>query len=718
MKVYKTDEVRNIALIGNAGSGKTTLAEAMLFEGGVIKRKGDVGAKNTVSDYNPIEQDYGNSVFSTLMHTEFNGKKINIMDTPGMDDLCGGVVSSLSVTALGLLTINAANGVEAGTEAGARHADKAETPLILVFNQLDHDNSNFDNTLDQCKASFGNKTTIIQYPVDAGTNFSTIIDVLKMKMYTFKDDSGKPEISDIPEAELERAEELHNELVEKAAENEEALMELYFDKGTLTEDEMRKGIKLGMLDRTLFPVFCTGAKKSVGIGRLLEFITNIAPAPSEKKMAKIVAGKEVTMDASQAPSLFVFKTAVEPHVGEITYFKVMSGVVKEGLDLINSKTGNKERLSQVFVPDGKSREKVDELHAGDLGCTVKLKETKYNQTLAAKELGTKFAPVEFPSSRHTVAVKAVNDSDDEKVGEVLSKIKYEDPTYVVEYSRELKQLLVHGQGEYHLNILKWYFDNVHKIEVDYLKPRIPYRETITKPAQADYRHKKQSGGSGQFGEVHMIIEPYNEGAEPKSMFKFGDKEQKLSVRAKEEHPLSWGGKLIFCNCIVGGSIDARFMPAILKGIMEKMEEGPLTGSYARDIVVYVYDGKMHPVDSNEISFKLAGRNAFSMAFKNAGPKILEPIFNLDVWVPSDRMGDAMSDLQGRRAMIMGMGSEKGMEKISAKVPQKEMHKYTTSLSSITGGRGVFSMSFDGYEKVPADVQDELLKAYEAEQEEE
>ncbi len=718
MKVYKTEEVRNIALIGNAGSGKTTLAEAMLFEGGVISRKGEVTAKNTVSDYNQIEQDYGNSVFSTLMHTVYNNTKINIMDTPGMDDLCGGVVSSLNVTALGLLTINSSNGVEAGTEAAARHADKTQTPLILVFNQLDHDNSNFDNTLEQCKTAFGSKTTIVQYPVDAGPNFSAIIDVLKMKMYTYKNDSGKPEVSDIPDSEMDRAEELHNELIEKAAENEEALMELYFDKGSLSEDEMRKGIKLGMLDNTLYPVFCTTAKKSIGVGRLMEFIANIAPSPVEKQKANIVSGKELKMDSSEPASLFVFKTAVEPHVGEITYFKVMSGVVKEGMDLINSKSGNKERLSQVFVPDGKSREKVDELHAGDLGCTVKLKDTKYNQTLSTKEAGTAYAPIEFPTPRHTVAVKAVNDSDDEKVGEVLNKIKFEDPTYVIEYSRELKQLLVHGQGEYHLNVLKWYFDNIHKIEVKYFAPKIPYRETITKAAQADYRHKKQSGGSGQFGEVHMIIEPYTEGAEPKSMFKFGDKEQKLSVRGTEVHELSWGGKLIFVNCIVGGSIDARFMPAILKGVMEKMEEGPLTGSYARDIFVYVYDGKMHPVDSNEISFKLAGRNAFSMAFKNAGAKILEPIYDLEVWVPSDRMGDAMSDLQGRRAMIMGMGSEKGLEKITAKVPLKEMNKYTTSLSSITGGRGMFSMKYDGYEKVPADVQDELLKAYAAEQEEE
>lgn len=716
MKVYKTEEIRNITLIGNAGSGKTTLAEAMLFEGGVINRRGEVTAKNTVSDYNQIEQDYGNSVFSTLMYAEFNGKKINILDTPGMDELNGGVVSSLAVTALGLVIINATNGIEAGTNAAVRHASKAETPLVLVFNQLDHDNSNFESSLEQCKTSFGGKATIIQYPLDAGSTFSAIIDVLKMKMFKYNKD-GKVEVLEIPDSEKERAEELHNELVEKAAENEEALMELYFDKGELSEDEMRKGIKLGMLDRSLYPIFCTTAKKGIGVARLMEFVTNIAPAPYEKKHRKVIKGKELKMDASEAPSIFVFKTAVEPHVGEITFFKVMSGTIKEGLDLINSKSGNKERLSQVFVSAGKNREKVEELVAGDLGCTVKLRETKFNQTLTTKEAGTIYAPIEFPSSRHTVAVKAENDSDDEKVGEVLNKIKFEDPTFVVEQSKELKQLLVHCQGEYHMNILKWYFEHLHKLEVNFLAPKIPYRETITKPAQADYRHKKQSGGAGQFGEVHMIIEPYDEGSEARSMFKFGDKEQKLSVRAVEEHLLPWGGKLIFCNCIVGGSIDGRFMPAILKGIMEKIEEGPLTGSYARDIRVYVYDGKMHPVDSNEISFKLAGRNAFSQAFKIASPKILEPVYNLEVLVPSDRMGDTMSDLQGRRAMIMGMGSEHGMEKISAKVPLKEMFKYTTSLSSITGGRGVFSMSYDGYEKVPADVQEELLKAYEAEQDE-
>ncbi len=718
MKVYKTEQIRNIALIGNAGSGKTTLAEAMLFEGGVITRRGEVTAKNTVSDHNFIEQEYGNSVLSTPLYTESNGAKINILDTPGMDDLCGGVVSSLNVTDLALLTVNATNGVESGTVSAGRHAENTNVPTMFVFNQLDHENSNFDAALDQCKAAFGNKVTVVQYPVDAGPEFSSIIDVLKMKMYKYGPNGGKPEVLDIPDSEKDKAEELHNELVEMAAENEESLMELYFDKGSLSEDEMRQGMKLGMLQRDLYPVFCTCAKKDIGVGRLMEFIVNIAPTPVERPGRPVASGKELKMEESAEPSLFVFKTAVESHVGEITYFKVMSGKIKEGLDLINSKTGNKERLSQVFVSAGKNREKVNELVAGDLGCTVKLKETKFNQTLTTKEADTKYEPIQFPPSKHTIAVKAVNESDDEKVGEILNKIKFEDPTYVIEYSKELKQLLVHGQGEYHLNVLKWYFDNVHKIDVNYIQPRIPYRETITKAAQADYRHKKQSGGAGQFGEVHMIIEPYVDGAEPKTMFKFGDKEQKIAVRDVQEHALPWGGKLVFVNSIVGGSIDARFLPAILKGIMEKMEEGPLTGSYARDIIVYIYDGKMHPVDSNEISFKLAGRNAFSKAFKNAGPKILEPIYNLEVWVPSDRMGDVMSDLQGRRAMIMGMGSERGMEKISAKVPQKEMYRYATSLSSITGGRGVFNIAFDSYEKVPAEVQDELLKAYEAEQEEE
>lgn len=717
MKIYKTDQIRNIALVGNAGSGKTTLAEAMLFEGGVINRRGEVTAKNTTSDYLPIEQDYGNSVFSSVLHTFCNDKKINIIDTPGMDDFRGSVISALHVVGCSIVTINTSHGIEAGTESVCRYTEKAGKPMIFAFNQLDHENVNFDQAIDQAKSIFGNKVTVVQYPVNAGPGFDSIIDVLKMKLYKYPADGGKPEILDIPADEKDKADELHNELVEMAAENDEALMELYFDKGTLTEDEMRQGIKLGMIDRSLFPVFCTGAKHNMGVGRLMEFIANITPSPAEAVEVPEINGKTVDKSENAATSLMVFKTTIEQHVGEITYFKVMSGTVKEGQDLIVTKTENKERISQIFVSAGKNRTKVEAMIAGDIGATVKMKDVTVNNTLSEKSARYKFAEVKFPTSRHTVALKAVNEADEEKVGESFQKLHDQDPTFIVEYSKELKQMLVHCQGEYHLNALKWFYTNEYKIDIEFHKPRIPYRETITKSAQADYRHKKQSGGAGQFGEVHMIIEPYIEGVDPKSMFQMNGKEQKLSIRDTQEYPLSWGGKLIYHNCIVGGSIDGRFMPAILKGIMEKMEEGPLTGSYARDIRVYVYDGKMHPVDSNEISFKLAGRNAFSAAFKNAGPKILEPIYNLEVFVQSERMGDVMSDLQGRRALIMGMGSEKGYEKINAKVPLKEMHKYNTSLSSITQGRGMFSISFDGYEKVPQEVQDELLASYAAEQEE-
>jgi elongation factor G len=718
MKVYKTDEVRNITLMGNAGSGKTTLAEAMLFEGGVINRRGDVGSKNTVSDYHLIEQEYGNSVFSSLMYTEVNGKKINILDTPGMDDFCGGLVSSLQVAGLGLMVVDASTGLGAGTDSANRHAEAANAKMVLVLNHLDNENANYDQTIENLKGKFGGKVTIVQYPVETGLGFNAIIDVLKMKMYKYKPEGGKPEVSEIPASEKDRADELHNELIEKAAENEESLMELYFEQGSLSEDDMRKGMRIGMVKRDLFPVFCVSAKKNMGVGRLLEFICNIAPAPSQVPMREIIQGKTVVMSETSPTSLFVFKTALEPHVGEVTYFKVMSGKLTEGKDLYNTFNNGKERISQLFVTAGKSRTAVPELVAGDIGCTVKLKDTKFNHTLCEKELDLKFAPITFPDPKFRVAVKAVSETDDEKVGEILHKVKDEDPTYIVNYVKELKQLIVEGQGEYHLNTLKWYFDHIHKIDIEYKSPKIPYRETITKFAQADYRHKKQSGGAGQFGEVHMIIEPFEDGSTPKNMFVYGGKEMKISVRDTQEMPLPWGGKLVFHNCIVGGSIDARFLPAILKGIMEKMEEGPLTGSYARDIRVYIYDGKMHPVDSNEISFRLAGRNAFSTAFRNAGPKILEPIYDLDVWVQSERMGDVMSDLQGRRALIMGMGSEKGYEKITARVPLKEMNKYSTSLSSLTGGRGVFNMKFANYEKVPQEVQDELLAAYAAEEKEE
>ena len=718
MKIYQTDEIRNLSLLGNAGLGKTTLAESMLFEGGVINRRGDIGQKNTVSDYHEIEHDRESSVFSTVLHTEWLGKKINIIDTPGADDFIGGVISALHVTDTGLMLLNAQNGVETGTEIIWRHTENLKKPVVFVINQLDSDSANFEKTLEETKKSFGNKVVLVQYPINPGNDFNAVVDVLLMKMYKWGPEGGKPEIVDIPESEMEKATELHNELVEAAAENDENLMEIFFEKESLTEDEMRAGMRAGIINRELFPVFCISAKKNMGVRRLMEFLGNVAPTPNQMPCPTDKDGKEVQCDASGATSIFIFKNMIEPHLGEVLYFKVMSGTVEEGMDLINTVKQSKERLSQLFVVAGKNRNKVDKLVAGDIGATVKLKDTKTNHTLNEKGYDWAYPAMEFPEPKFRTAIKVLNESDDEKLGEILHRMHEEDPTVILEYSKELKQLILHGQGEFHLNTVKWHLDTIHKIATEFFAPKIPYRETITKKAQADFRHKKQSGGSGQFGEVYLIIEPFVEGMTDPKMFKFGDKEQKINIRGKEEHPLDWGGKLVFYNCIVGGVIDTRFLPAILKGIMEKMEEGPLTGSYARDICVYIYDGKMHPVDSNEISFKLAGAKAFSEAFKNAGPKILEPIYDIEVLVPSDRMGDVMSDLQGRRSIISGMSSEKGFEVIMAKVPLAEMGKYSTALSSLTNGRATFSMKFAEYSPVSHDIQDTLLKAYEAEQDEE
>jgi elongation factor G len=718
MKTYSTKQIKNIALLGNAGSGKTTLAEAMLFEGGVIPRRGDVDHKNTVSDFNQIEQENQTSMYSSIMYTEYNDGKINILDVPGADDFVGGTVSSLHVADTGVILVNAQNGVEVGTEIHSRWLEKFNKPAVVVVNKCDHDHANFDKAVETIKESMGGDAVLVQYPVNAGPGFDSIVDIIQMKLYKYPKDGGKPEITDIPDSEADRAEELRNELIEKAAENDEALMELFFENDGLTEEEMRSGMTAGLIARGMFPIFCMSAKNNQGVGRFMEFLNNVAPSTADLEPAKTEDGKEVKCDEKASTSIFVFKTSVESHIGEINFFKVMSGTLKEGDDLTNNATRNKERLSQIFAPLGKNREKVSSLAAGDIGCTVKMKNTKTNNTLTSPDVSYVFGKVPFPEPKFRTAIKPVTEGDEEKLGEALTRINQEDPTVQIEYSKELKQIILSGQGEYHLNIVKWHLDNVFKVETEFLAPKIPYRETITKPAQSDYRHKKQSGGSGQFGEVHMIIEPYAEGSEPRAMFKLDGKEYKMANRGVDTHDLSWGGKLEFVNCIVGGSIDARFLPAILKGIMEKLEEGPLTGSYARDIRVYVYDGKMHPVDSNEISFLLAGRNAFSQAFKVAGPKIMEPVYEVEVLVPSDYMGDVMSDLQGRRAIVQGMSSEKGFEKITAKVPLAEMNKYSTALSSLTSGRAMYSMKFDEYTQVPGEIQDELLKAYAAEQEEE
>lgn len=718
MKTYQTDQVKTIALTGNSGSGKTILGEAMLFNGGIVERRGTIEGKNTASDYRPIEHENGNSIYSTVLYTEYQNKKINILDTPGLDDFSGGVISSLYAADCALLLINVQNGVEVGTEIHFRHSEKVQKPMIIVINGLDHEKANFEKSVEMMKERLSNNIILVQYPVNEGTGFNAVIDLLKMKMLRYGKDGGKAEIADIPADQQEKAEELHNALVEKAAESDESLMEIFFANNTLTEAEIKKGIARGILTRGLFPVLCISAKQNIGVDTLLDFIISEAPSINDMPAPKNSKGNIVKADPAGPASVYVFKSSIEEHIGEINYFRVYSGKITENLDVVNSNNSTKERLSQLYVCAGKNRTRVPELHTGDIGAFVKLKNTKMDHTLNAPGNDWRYEGVQFPAPKYRTAIKAQSESDDEKLGEALNKLHLEDPTIIIEYSKELKQIIVHGQGEYHLNIMKWHLDNIYKIPTNFNLPKIPYRETITKSAQADYRHKKQSGGAGQFGEVHMIIEPYEEGSPELTTMKIGGKDLKLSVRGKDEIELDWGGKLIYCNCIVGGSIDARFMPAILKGIMEKMEVGPLTGSYARDIRVYVYDGKMHPVDSNEISFRLAGRNAFSQAFKKANPKILEPVYEVDIMVPSDRMGDVISDLQGRRGMVLGMSSEKRFEVIKARVPLAEMNKYSTALSSITGGRAMYTMKFAEYAQVSSDVQETVIKAYTEEEEEE
>ena len=718
MKVYQTNEIKNIALLGSSGSGKTTLVEAMLFESGVIKRRGSVAAKNTVSDYFPVEQEYGYSVFSTVLHVEWNNKKLNIIDCPGSDDFVGSTVTALNVTDTAIILLNGQYGVEVGTQNHFRYTEKLNKPVIFLVNQLDNEKCDYDNILEQLKEAYGSKVVPIQYPIATGPGFNALIDVLLMKKYSWKPEGGAPTIEDIPAEEMDKAMEMHKALVEAAAENDENLLETFFEQDSLSEDEMREGIRKGLIARGMFPVFCVCGGKDMGVRRLMEFLGNVVPFVSEMPKVQNTEGKEVAPDSNGPESLYFFKTSVEPHIGEVSYFKVMSGKVHEGDDLLNADRGSKERIAQIYVVAGGNRVKVEELQAGDIGAAVKLKDVKTGNTLNGKDCDYKFNFIKYPNSKYTRAIKPVNEADVEKMMSILNRMREEDPTWVIEQSKELKQTLVHGQGEFHLRTLKWRLENNEKLQVKYEEPKIPYRETITKAARADYRHKKQSGGAGQFGEVHLIVEPYKEGMPVPETYKFNGQEFKITVRGTEEIPLEWGGKLVFVNSIVGGSIDARFLPAIMKGIMSRMEQGPLTGSYARDVRVIVYDGKMHPVDSNEISFMLAGRNAFSEAFKNAGPKILEPIYDVEVFVPSDRMGDVMGDLQGRRAMIMGMSSEKGFEKLVAKVPLKEMSSYSTALSSLTGGRASFIMKFSSYELVPTDVQDKLIKDFEAKQTEE
>lgn len=717
MKEYSTKDIRNVVLIGSAKSGKTTLSEAMLYEGKVIARRGTVEDKNTVSDNEEIEKLNQRSIFATPLYAEFMNTKFNVIDAPGSDDFIGGAVSAFKVCENGILVINAQQGVEVGTDIFARYAEQYKLPMVVAVNQLDSEKADWEKTLSEMKETFGHKPIVVQFPVNPGPSFDGFIDVLKMKYYHFKDENGTREDLEIPADLKDEAETLRQELIEKAAEFDDTLMERFFEQGSLSEDEIREGLSIGIRQGGVLPVFCLSAKKDIGVKRLMEFTIKTAVSPAETKSLTKDAN-EIECKAENPTSIFIYKTDVEPHLGEVSYFKVMSGHLTEGMDLENPETGDKERLSAIYAVAGAKKEKVTGLQAGDTGCTVKLRAGKTNVTLSQVGSGISFEHIVFPASKYRCAIKSESQNDETKLGEALTKISAQDPTIVVEYSKELRQTILSGQGEQHINVCKWRLENEFGVKVVLFAPKIPYRETITKVATATYRHKKQSGGAGQFGEVSILICPIVEGVPFTNKFKIDGKDVVLNVKTKEEFDLEWGGRLEFYNCVVGGAIDARFMPAILKGLNDKMTEGPLTGSYARDIRVFVYDGKMHPVDSNEISFILAARNAFKEAFRNAGPKIMEPIYNVEIMTPADYMGACMSDLQNKRAIIEGMSSDKGFSVLKARVPLAELYRYSTTLSSLTSGAATFTMTFADYQPVPADVQTKLLAEYAAQEKEE
>jgi len=699
MPEFDTSHVKNIVLLGHAGSGKTTLAECMLYEAGIITRRGSIAERNTTGDYHELEQERGNSIFSKLMHTKWRGYKINILDTPGYDDFVGEVISALRVADTGVMLLNSVMGVEVGTDIIWEYTEKFKTPMIFAVNKLDDDNADYDRAVREAKSHFGSKVVVVQYPLQTGSGFHEIIDVLRMTMYKFKDTGGKPEKLPIPDAEKAKAEELHKELIEAIASNDETLMEIYFDKGELMEDEMKMGLKKAMINHDLFPLFCLSGERNMGSGRLMGFIDNVCPSANEMPPQTTKSGDKISSEANGPACVFIYKTISEPHVGELSYFKVYSGTIKSGMELENETTNVTEKISQLFLVEGNKRTPTNELVAGDIGATLKLKNTHTNNTLHARGKNYELPSIEFPSPNMTVAIEPLKKGEEEKLSQALHQLREEDPTLIVEVSPELKQTLIHCQGDMHLAVAKWKIERSHKVEVKFVKPRIPYRETIRKMSDASYRHKKQSGGAGQFGEVYMRIEPWYEGlADPKD----------LNVRGRDTYELDWGGKLIFYNCIVGGAIDTRFLPSILKGVMEKMHNGPLTGSYARDIRVCVYDGKMHPVDSNDISFKIAGLQAFRQAFQQADPQILEPIYKVEVLCPDDLTGAVMGDLQSRRAIVEGIDSEGHFQKVIARVPLAEMDGYSSSLRSITQGRAKFKSGFLEYAPVPFEIQRKLI----------
>ncbi|MHB2149942.1 elongation factor G [Calditrichota bacterium LG25] len=688
MKVFQTDHIRNIGLGGHGSSGKTMLFEALLFNLKEINRIGSIEQGSTVSDYNPDEIERQISISASLGHGIWKDHKINIIDTPGYSDFFGEVVSAMRVVDTMFVVVSAASGVEVGTEMVWAEAAKQGVPRFIVINKLDRENIDFDNVVQGVIDSFGHQVVLAQFPVETGPNFDSVIDLFRMKMLKFaKDGSGNFSEEEIPAELKEKAEELYLKLVEAVAESDDTLMEKYFEAGELSEEEFKTGFKKAVANDAIFPIFCTAATANVGVKRLLDIIVNFCPAPNERGEVKTEDGT-IKVDPNGPTAALVFKTISEQHMGELSFFKVFSGKLKTGEDVINTRDGHTERIGQMFILNGKNKKSVDELQAGDIGAVVKLKNTHTSDTLCAKGHNIKFPKIDFPEPVIRTAIKPKAKGDEEKISNGLHLLHEEDPTFLYHQDPELHQTIVSGQGELHLQIILKRLHQKFNVEVEEEEPKIPYRETIRKTATAQGKFKKQTGGRGQYGDCHLRLEP-----------------------------MERGGKFEFLDEIVGGVIPGKFIPAVEKGVIETMEKGVLAGYPVVDVRVAVYDGSYHTVDSSEMAFKVAASMAFKKAFLDANPVLLEPIYNIEVRVPDEYMGDVMGDISSRRGRIMGMDRDGRFQVIKAQVPLAELYRYSTTLRSLTQGRGIHKRSFSHYEEVPPDIAQKIIEESKKEQEE-
>ena len=687
---YTSQQIRTIALIGHGGSGKTSFSEAALFSTGITNRQGRIEDGNTVSDYHPDEIERKISINASLLTTDVNNIKINILDTPGYTDFTGEVKAALRVCDSAVTFVRAFEGVEVGTEVVWNYVKEYKLPSLFAINKIDGENTDFDAVFLSVKERLSSDATVITFPVKTGTGANAVIDIVKMKLLRFVPNAnGKYIEEELPAEFKEKTLKLHEELIEKIAESDEVMMDKFFANGTLSDEEIRKGLHKALMERKIFPAFAVSSTTNVGALNLLEFIANYCPTPSEIQTVTatdINTNKEIEVkidDASPA-SLFVYKTVSEHHVGELSFFKVYSGAIIPGMDMVNESNGKPERLGQVFVMNGRERKEITKLHAGDLGAVVKLKDTHTNNTLCTKTFPVIYHPIVFPEPVITEAIIPKVKGEEDKIGSGLHTLHEEDPTFVYKVDPEIKQTVVSGQGELHLAIIIRRLKEKFGVEVDLIEPRIPFKETIKGVApDVEFKHKKQSGGRGQYGHVHIKIEPKKRG----EGFEFED-------------------------AVVGGVVPGKFIPAVERGVAETLERGIIAGYRVIDVKVTLFDGSYHDVDSDDMSFRIAGSQAFRKGFKEAKPVLLEPICEVEVTVPDDHMGDVMGDLSSRRGKIIGMDSDGSHQIIRSSVPLKELYHYSTTLRSMTQGRGIHRQKFSHYDEVPREVADKIIQEYE------